>query len=92
MRLAEEVEVLLAHRRAAWGCDPGAYEQRLALANPHTLYCACLERLSIQFQDFYLEAEHDFMRQFTRFLHAEIQTIQQMGEWPLKLFSLEDLT
>jgi hypothetical protein len=91
MRLAEEIEVLFAQRRAAWGYDPGAYEQQLALADPHTLYLACLEALSIEFQDFCLEAEHDFILEFISFLQTEIQTIQKLGEWPSHLCSLKDL-
>jgi hypothetical protein len=90
-RLAEEVEVLLARRRAAWAIDPLAYQHRLVQADPRVLYQACLEKLCHQFRDFCLEAEHDFMLEFTHFLQSEIQTIQKMGGWPPNLCSLEKL-
>jgi hypothetical protein len=91
MRLAEEVEALFARRRAAWACDPGAFDQRLAAADPLKLYCACLLTLSIKFSDYDIEAEHDFIRHFTHFLQSEIESLQQMGNWPLNRCLLEDI-
>ena len=91
MRLAEEVEVLMAHRRAAWACDPGAYEQRLARADPLSLYCTCLERLSIRLQHFCREVEPAFIMQFACFLEAEIQTLREMGEWPPAVPPIEEI-
>jgi hypothetical protein len=40
--LAQETEILLAERRAAWARDPDQYETRLAGVDPAALYAACL--------------------------------------------------
>ena len=43
--LAEEIEILLAQRRAAWAGHPAQFEARLARAEPRSLYIACLKVL-----------------------------------------------
>ena len=43
--LAEEIEILLAQRRAAWACQPAKFDARLAQAEPQALFIACLKVL-----------------------------------------------
>ena len=46
----EEVEILLAERRAAFVGDPIQFERRLANAKPFDLYVACLNAISQKFK------------------------------------------
>ena len=50
--LGEEVEILLAERRAAWLHNPAALDRRLAEADPRILYSACLAALRQKFARF----------------------------------------
>jgi hypothetical protein len=50
--LGEEVEILLAERRAAWLHNPAALDRRLAEADPHSLYLACIAALREKFARF----------------------------------------
>ena len=50
--LGEEVEILLAERRAAWLHHPAALDRRLAEADPRLLYSACLAALRQKFARF----------------------------------------
>ena len=43
--LIEEVEILLAHRRAEWGQEQEKYEARLAAIPVMTFYIACLQHI-----------------------------------------------
>lgn len=45
VRFIEEVEILLAERRAEWESNPHEFEKRLAEVEPLILYEACLEYL-----------------------------------------------
>ncbi len=47
--VAEEIEMLLAERRAAWAARPNLFDERLACAEPWLLFAACLKALSVRF-------------------------------------------
>jgi hypothetical protein len=89
--LAEEVEVLLARRRAAWGLDKKEYEHRLASADPLTLYAACLEALDETLRTFWGGREDERARQFGRFVRAEIGALHAADLWPPAVPALDEL-
>jgi hypothetical protein len=89
--LAEEVEVLLARRRAAWGLDKKEYEQRLASADPLALYAACLEVLSETPRTFREGPGDERARQFRRFVQAEIEALREADLWPPTVPALDEL-
>lgn len=68
--LAQEVEVLLSERRAAWAADLDKYEQRLVAADPAALYFACLAALRERFEHFPTVGE-DRMQRFIHFLRVD---------------------
>jgi hypothetical protein len=86
--LSEEVEILLAERRAAWLQDEWTYEKRLAAADPQPLYYACLAALREKI-DRWPEWEEPVYREFKRFLHAALRPAS--GEAPLDIPLLTDL-
>jgi hypothetical protein len=68
--LAQEVEVLLASRRAAWAQDTDALARRLAKLDTITLYHACLEELHKKFT-LLPHIGYSFSTTFNQFLAAE---------------------
>ena len=73
--LAEEVEILLAGRRAHWAQDPDALAKRLAGLDPVTLYHACLEELRIKFK-LLPHLQNSFSITFNQFLNTECRGFQ----------------
>jgi hypothetical protein len=89
--LAEEAEVLLARRRAAWEPNKKGYEQRLATADPPVLYAACLEALSETPHTSGEEQEDEHARQLGRFVRAEIEALREADLWPVLVPALDEL-
>jgi hypothetical protein len=89
--LAVEIEVLLAERRAAWVHDLGAFEKRLAAAEPPVLYRACLEALKEKFQKLVFEAPVEPLRRFGRFLDTETQRLHKAWDRSLHVPALGEL-
>jgi hypothetical protein len=88
MLLAVEVEVELARRRAARLADLEVYENRLAAADPLTLYTACLKTLREKLEHFpHREMHNDFVD----FLCAEMRTLHRAGLWPSRAIELDEL-
>lgn len=86
--LAVEVEVELAKRRAARLPDLDVYENRLAAADPLTLYAACLRTLREKFEHFPLREMHN---DFADFLRSEMRTLHRAGLGPSRVIELDDL-
>jgi len=90
MRLVEEVEIILAKRRAIWGHDEGKFESRMAKIPPSQLYATCIEELMMQF-------EHDHIREMTdyhdlyEFILAEKLGLKKEGLWPERLPSISEI-
>lgn len=76
----QEVEILLAERRAAWGDNVDGFERRLASIRPLSLYSACLGALRQRFQH-YPHSEEELIQRLTRFLHTESQALHS-GSYP----------
>jgi hypothetical protein len=73
--LAQEAEVLLAERRAAWGNDEDGYEKRLAETDPLGLYHSILEMLRERFRH-YPSTGNDAIQEFVHFLNVESRTLE----------------
>jgi hypothetical protein len=82
--LVDEVEALIARRRAAWDReqDPDAFDERLAAADPFVLYLACLQALNEHYAHFPYQEEDTLTHEFVAYLHGEIKTLVQTGKWP----------
>jgi hypothetical protein len=93
--LVDEIEILLARRRAHWDSQPqphaaAAFEERLARAEPLALYQACLAALRAQLAAT-PAAFHDAEHHLAGFVRREIAALEQAGHWSLHPLSLEDL-
>lgn len=79
----DEVEILLAMRRAAWlkkTSNIHAYETRLALANPVDLYVACL--LDVEKRLTHSHGGEDAKEMHLRcVIRAELQALKNTGVW-----------
>ncbi len=89
--LMEELEALLARRRAYWSIrQPSEFEARLAAVEPFTLYACCLEALNERLNETPFTAE-GLEHQGQHFLHEEIQRLKQSDKWPSHEPKLEEL-
>jgi hypothetical protein len=83
MMLIEEIEILLAERRAALLSEPDIIEKHLVIASPFELYIACIDSLIDKFEHFSHKENTQIFR-FLNFLHAEKKRLK--GEGLLKLY------
>lgn len=91
-RLADEVEIFLARRRAHWDAlrQPYALDERLARVEPLALFRACLAAL----RDEYAQAPaafHDDEHRLLQFVRRELAAQAQAGAWPLHVPALAQL-
>lgn len=86
----DEVEIVLAMRRAAWLETPGGYERRITAAEPQALYAACL--LAVRAR---LAALHDYgsplITGLAGQINNELETLQPAGELASHRGGLEEL-
>lgn len=88
--LAQEVEILLAQRRAAWSNDLGLYEQHLAVVDPLVLYHACLDALREKLKHFPLN-ETLQLQKFIHLLKVESKSVHQEHHLQGETASLSEL-
>jgi hypothetical protein len=82
--LAQEIEILLAARKAEWPPNDNSFEKRLAAADPLTLYAVCLKTLEDKFADPNLN-EVSYTLLFYNFIQAEIRALHATHLWPSTL-------
>jgi hypothetical protein len=88
--LAEEMEIILAERRAAWIPNEDDFERRLARAGPIDLYVACLDFLRKKYEKYpHKELPHAY--HFLSFLHEEIDALRKLGIWPFLVPGMDKL-
>jgi len=75
--LAQESEILLAERRAAWSHAPQVFEQRMVNAAPLVLYQACLHAILRRFEHFPNPGEE--IVHFVHVLRAELTALRDDG-------------
>jgi hypothetical protein len=91
MLFANEVEILMAQRRAAWNPQqPYLFEQHMAQVDPAMLFAACLDALAAKFASM-PHVTDPLRRHFVHLLHQEIKSWQQDGRWPAPVPPLEEL-
>lgn len=91
MLFANEVEILIAERRAVWDpLHPHDFVHHLAQVDPTSLYVACLDAIAAKFAEYPLVSDPVY-HQFIHLLHEEIETWRRDGRWPLIVPKLADL-
>ena len=91
MLLANEVEILIAERRAAWDpLHPHDFAMHLAQLDPTTLFVTSVEVLITKFAHHPLLIDPSY-RQFFHMLEQERTDWQQNGRWPAVVPQLMNL-
>lgn len=89
--LAEEIDALLARRRAFWEGHPREFDKRLIAAHPLVLYAACL----VAFEENLRVAPHHQMDEltghFSYFLRDEIEYLQATTGQDVSTLSVEHI-
>jgi hypothetical protein len=88
--LAEETEIIFAERRAEWEPDHTTFNKKLIMADPFVLYCACLEYLEVKYEHSHIR-DDGVIQHFAQFLHDEIEALQGLHKWPVKLPTVAEL-
>lgn len=90
LSFVEEIQIILAERRAEWLPKRDEYEERLIALDPMTLYLACLQALKDKLEQF-PHKEVDEILPLTHFVHEEIAALHESKLWPMWIPSLEEL-
>lgn len=79
--LAEEVEILLAERRASWLPDIEAYEKQLAKIDPTILYVSCLNAIKSNFSNLQNSGGSHDIQLILDFIRTEIRWLHKQHIW-----------
>lgn len=90
MLFVEEVEILLAERRAALLENKNAYESHLAYVNPLNLYVTCVHTLIEKYEHMDHKENPEIMG-FLNYIHAEFKRLKDEELAPLIIPSIEEL-
>ena len=90
MLFTEEIEILLAERRAELLSKSYTYEKHLMSADPLILYIACLNALTDKFEHSHRK-EGLHIHEFLNFLHVEGKRLKDEGLTPHNVPTLEEL-
>jgi len=89
--LVDEIEILLAERRAAWlGRGEEEFEKKLLSVNPLLLCAALLNEISSEFKDHQLQSLST-NRRLLAFVREEIHLLRENGRWPADVPPMEEL-
>jgi hypothetical protein len=90
MMFIEEIEILLAERRAAFSTNLSDYEHHLAHADPLNLYVACIHALTEKFGQMPHKEDPQIL-QFLNFIHTESNRLDDEELRPYLPTSLEEI-
>jgi len=88
--LVDEIEIILAERKAAWIENEREYEKRLIEADPLELYIAISQKLIEKFRGS-AYAKEDRYRRLAKFLQDEVLRLQKMRRGKLPVLPLEKI-
>jgi hypothetical protein len=90
--LVEEIEGLIARRRAVWEIAPHEFDVRMAQTDPLRLYLACLITLKEQFdRQPYNTAMSECTWHLKHFLGEEVEIVRGQLNDPLNTIMLEEI-
>lgn len=90
MMFIEEIEILLAERRAALSTNPSDYERNLAHADPLNLYIACIHALTEKYEHMRHKEDPQILH-FLNFIHAENNRLDEEEIRPYLPIALENI-
>ena len=86
----DEIEILLAKRRAKRLAVPHSYEERLVNADPLILYISLINALNEKFEHNHYKENNQIM-ELLNFIHAESKRLQEETPQPLHVPTLEEI-
>ena len=87
--LAEECEIILAQRRAAWYSERN-FNEHLATVDPLKLYVTCLNFLKKKYQGNLHRNSLQYIS-FLTFLNEEIRALRGLGLWPFLVPEIDEI-
>jgi hypothetical protein len=91
MWIVAQFEILLAQQEAHWDSQhPYDFETHLAAVDPFLLFASCLQAIQDKANHIHSGAE-ELDRQGRHFMQTKIKRLQEKGEWPLLLPTLDQL-
>ena len=88
--LMEEIQILLAERRASWIRDEEAFERKMMACDPLILYTAILSSIKAHFSDRELQSIGP-NRKMLNLIRREINDLKHTGEWPTDIPPISEL-
>ena len=89
-KFIDEIEILMAERRAEWASHEGIFEKRLIQADPLKLYKAVLNSLIKKYEHVSYK-DHFHVQEFLNFLNKEIERLKTENETIVLDHSLEEI-
>jgi hypothetical protein len=78
--LAEEIEILLAERRAAWLPNVDHFNKKLATVDPFVLYATCLESIRCSYLRLPV-VTNTRAQDMLGFVRREMRVLRERGQW-----------
>jgi hypothetical protein len=90
-KIVDEIEAILAKREAAWGEDESGFVQRLASAEPLTLFIVILHTLDQEIQNMPAAVRNHGFQEIYHRLNLTIHILDQAGVWTEKIPDIQDI-
>jgi len=89
--LADELDSLVARRRAVWGAKEEGFARRMLAADPMHLLAACLEKIEARLKRILAHSHDDQYASIVHFIDHIRLTLKNAGKWPAVTPSIDDL-
>ena len=89
--LADELETLLARRRAAWGLEEEIFTRRMLTADPLHLLGTCLETIEARLKRILAHSQDDQYASIVHYIDHIRLTLVHAGKWPEVVPAIDDL-
>jgi len=90
MKLVEEVEIILATRRAIWGQDEREFTTRLKNVPSDVFYAACFQEFQDRIGHSHVK-EIETIQDFRNFIVGEKRSLTEEGLWPEKVPTISEI-
>lgn len=89
--LADELDTLVARRRAVWGEKEEGFARQMAAAEPMHLLAACLAKIEARLKRILAHSHDDQYVSIVHFIDHIRLTLQEAGKWPEVAPEIEEL-
>jgi hypothetical protein len=89
--LVNEIEVLIAERKAAWGTNEAGFAKRMSEIEPLTFFLAALVTLEGEIQEIPLETREHGFHGISEIIRETVTIMKEAGDWPLDIPAISNL-